>query len=94
MSEFVLNCLVELVKSDICCKQGFKEPQMKVANDVLDFTGIAVSTLQIYNHVRKWRHRWSVISRMKTEGKLKWSEAATCFLLEEEDNLHDHLKVI
>jgi hypothetical protein len=75
--------------------QEFKEPQMKkIANDFLDFTGIVVSTLQIYNHVRKWRHRCSVISRMKSEGKLKWSKAATCFLLEEEDNQHEHLKVI
>jgi hypothetical protein len=48
--------LVELVKIDTCFNQGFKDPQMKkVANVVLDLTGIPVSTLQIYNHIRKWR---------------------------------------
>jgi hypothetical protein len=31
---------------------------------------------------------------MKTEDKLKWREAATWFLLEEEHNLHEQLKVI
>jgi hypothetical protein len=63
----------------------------KVSND---FTSIVVSTFQIYNHIRKWRNRWSLISRMKAEGNLKWSEDDTSFVLEDEDNLHDHLKVI
>jgi hypothetical protein len=28
-----------------------------VANDILDFTKIVVSTLQLYNHTRKWEKR-------------------------------------
>lgn len=56
ISEFVLNRLVELVQSDVCFNLGFKEAQMKkVAVDVLAFPGIHVSTLQVYNHIRKWR---------------------------------------
>jgi hypothetical protein len=91
MYEFVLNRLVELVKSGVCFNQGFKESQMKkVANDVLDFTSIA----QIYNHIRKWRNKWSLISILKCEDKLKWSEYDTCFVLDDEENLYDHLKVI
>jgi hypothetical protein len=47
----------------------YKEPQMrKVANGVLDIVGIVVSTQQMYNHVSKWRLKWSVISTMKNEG--------------------------
>jgi hypothetical protein len=54
--EFVLNRLVELVKSRVCFIEGFKEAQMrKVANVVHDFTGLSVSTQHMYNHVRKWR---------------------------------------
>jgi hypothetical protein len=66
----------------------------KVANDVLNFTGIVVSTLQVYNHLRKWRQQWSIITLMKYEGKLKWCDHGTCFILEGHDNLHAHLKVI
>jgi hypothetical protein len=31
---------------------------------------------------------------MKNEGKLKRCDSGTCFILQEEDNLHEHLKVI
>jgi hypothetical protein len=52
----MLNRLVELVHRGICFNLGFKEAQMKkVAADVHAFDGIHVSTLQIYNHIRKWR---------------------------------------
>jgi hypothetical protein len=41
MSEFVLNCLVELVNSGVCFNMGFKEAHMKkVADDFRAFTGI------------------------------------------------------
>jgi hypothetical protein len=48
LCEFVLNRLVELVNSGIFFTRGFKEARVKkVANDILDFTGIAVSNLQL-----------------------------------------------
>jgi hypothetical protein len=31
---------------------------------------------------------------MKNEGKLKWYDHGTCFMLEDDDNLREHLKVI
>jgi hypothetical protein len=33
----------------------------KVANDVLEFTVIVVSTLLLYNHTRKWKTMWRLI---------------------------------
>jgi protein associated with RNAse G/E len=62
----------------------------KVANVVHDFTGLSVSTQHMYNHVRKWRVKWNVISMLKNEGKLKWCDVGTCFVLKD-DNLHEHL---
>jgi hypothetical protein len=75
--------LVELVKSGIYFRQGFKEPHMrKVANnDVLDLISIGVSIQQLYSHVRMWRFKWNVISRMKNEGNLKGCDSGTCFIL-------------
>jgi hypothetical protein len=65
----------------------------KVANVVLNFTSIDVST-EMYNHIRKWRHKWSIINMMKNEGNLKWCDAVTCFILEDDNNLREHLIVI
>jgi hypothetical protein len=31
---------------------------------------------------------------MKNDGKLKWCDAGTCFVLKDDDNLHEHLKII
>ena len=45
MSLFVLNRVCELVEKGIRFDKGFKEHYInKVSNDVLDFTGIIVST--------------------------------------------------
>jgi hypothetical protein len=31
---------------------------------------------------------------VENEGKLKWCDHGTCFVLEDDDNLHEHLKVL
>ncbi|KAK1618884.1 hypothetical protein QYE76_024401 [Lolium multiflorum] len=68
LSEFVLNRLVQLVRSGVCFNMGFKEHQMKkVAADVLAFAVIHVTTLQLYNHIRNWRTNWSVTMMMKSD---------------------------
>ncbi|KAK1617997.1 hypothetical protein QYE76_023514 [Lolium multiflorum] len=73
LSEFVLNRLVQLVRSGVCFNMGFKEQQMKkVAADVLAFAGVHVTTLQLYNHIRNWRTKWSVIMKMKSDRILDW----------------------
>ena len=80
LSEFVLNRLVQLVRSGVCFNMGFKEEQLKkVAADVLAFAGVHVTTLQLYNHIRNWRTKWSVITKMKSDRILDWSEAGCCF---------------
>jgi hypothetical protein len=43
-------------------------------SDILYFTGIILSTLQIYKHIKN----------VKSEGKLKWSEDGNCFMLEDD----------
>jgi hypothetical protein len=72
-----------------------KEPHMrKMANDVIDSPGIAMSPQQMYNHLKKWRQKCSVITLMKNKGKLKLCDHRTFFILEGDDNLRAHLKVI
>ncbi|KAK1613991.1 hypothetical protein QYE76_019508 [Lolium multiflorum] len=69
-----------LVRGGVCFNMGFKEEQMKkVAADVLAFAGVHVTSLQLYNHIRNWRTKWSVITKMKFDRILDWSEAGCCF---------------
>ncbi|KAK1666991.1 hypothetical protein QYE76_055150 [Lolium multiflorum] len=69
-----------LVRSGVCFNMGFKEQQMKkVAANVLAFTDIHVTTLQLYNHIRNWRTKWSVIMKMKSDRILDWSKDGCCF---------------
>ncbi|KAK1604474.1 hypothetical protein QYE76_028147 [Lolium multiflorum] len=93
LSEFVLNQLVQLVRNGVCFNVGFKEQQMKkVDADVLSFVGIHVTTLQLYNHIRNWRTKWTVIMKMKTDGNLDWSEDGCCFDAADEDTADDYIQ--
>jgi hypothetical protein len=95
ISEFVPNCLVELVQSGVCFNIGFKEAHIKkVVVDVLAFAGIHVSTIQVYNHIRKWRTKCSVISKIKSDRTLEWSEDGYCLYLDDEEMMHEYMKVI
>ncbi|KAK1680198.1 hypothetical protein QYE76_041046 [Lolium multiflorum] len=94
LSEFVLNRLVQLVRSGVCFNMGFKEQQMKkVAADVLAFAGIHVTTLQLYNHIRNWRTKWSVIMKMKSDRILDWSEDGCCFYGGDEGAADEYITV-
>jgi hypothetical protein len=95
MSEFGINRLVELVNTCDCFNLGFNEAEMKkVAADVIAFVGIHVRTLQVYNHIRKWRTKWNVIRKIKSDHTLQWSEDDCCFYLADEERLEEYMKVI
>jgi hypothetical protein len=47
-----------------------------------------------YTAARKWKNCWSLISKLKSEGNLNRSKGGTYLVLEDEDSLHDNLKVI
>jgi hypothetical protein len=93
--EFVLNQLVHLVLSGVCFNLGFKEEQIeKVSADVFAFAGIHVSTLQIYNHMRRWMTKWSVIIKMKSDCTQDWSEDDCCLYAADEETAHEYIKVV
>ncbi|KAK1665385.1 hypothetical protein QYE76_053544 [Lolium multiflorum] len=64
----------------------------KVAADVLAFAGIHVTTLQLYNHIRNWRTKWSVILKIKIDRILYWSEDVRCFCAADEDTADDYIQ--
>ena len=52
-----------------------------------------MTSLQVYNHIRKWRTRWSVISKIKSDRELVWNEDGCCFYLHDDDKLQEYVKV-
>jgi hypothetical protein len=88
--EFILNRMVELVKNMKIYRYDFRESHMKkVVSDAFGFHGISVTTFQLYNHTKKWR--WIEICRLKEECEFKWSNESTCFLVDDEEQLRQHL---
>jgi hypothetical protein len=64
LSEFILNRICELVQRGVNLNRGFKEHYLKnVCNDVHDFPGITVTPCQAYNHLRKWKTKWTMVCR-------------------------------
>ncbi|KAK1677964.1 hypothetical protein QYE76_038812 [Lolium multiflorum] len=64
----------------------------KVAADVLAFIGVHVTTLQLYNHIRNWRTKWSVIMKMKSDRILDWSEDGSCFYDGDEGTADEYIQ--
>jgi hypothetical protein len=72
----------------------FKENQMKkVAVDVLAVAGVHVTTLQLDNHIRNWRTKWSIIMTMKCDRILYWSKDGCCFYNGDEGAADEYIQV-
>ena len=64
--------------------RGFKERYIqRVSNDVIDFTGLSVSTTQIYNHMRKWIAKWVRLCHLKELPGVVWHEESTSILMDD-----------
>ncbi|KAK1632943.1 hypothetical protein QYE76_007258 [Lolium multiflorum] len=91
--EFVLNRLVQLVRSGVCFNMGFEEQHMKnVAADVLACADVYVTTFQLYNHIRNWGTKWSVIMKVKSDRILDWSEDGCCFYGGDEETADEYIQ--
>ncbi|KAK1618337.1 hypothetical protein QYE76_023854 [Lolium multiflorum] len=94
LSEFVLNRLVQLVRRGVFFNMGFKEQHMKkAAADVLAFAGVHVTALQLYNHIRNWRMKWSVIMKMKSDRILDSSKDGCCFYGDDEETADEYIQL-
>jgi methionine salvage enolase-phosphatase E1 len=54
--------------------------------------GEVVSPTQVYNHLRKWRHKWSRVSKLKDLSGALWDDQIHVIMLEQEHYL-GHCKV-
>ncbi|CAN6278687.1 unnamed protein product [Urochloa humidicola] len=92
MSGFVLHRFTELVAQGVKTDKGFKDVHLKkVAGDLSDFTGLNVIENQVYNHLRKWRARWTKIARLKDLSGANWDETL-CMITLAPSHYEGHVK--
>ena len=63
---FTLYHMCTLIKSQVGNDKGFKEVHLTVvAKAMFVHCGVEVTSTWVYNHLRKWRLRWLVVSKLK-----------------------------
>jgi hypothetical protein len=93
LSEFVLNRICERVDRGINLSRVIKECYLKsVYNDVKDFTNITITPSQVYNHMRKWKAKWTTLCKLK---KLSWVtfDSTSCAIVVDKEEFKHHLMV-
>ena len=66
----------------------FKDKDINhVAKCLKDYSGDAVSPIQVYNHLRKWRQKWARISKLKDLSGALWDSGSNSMMLEGEHYL-------
>ena len=85
--------MCEIIASGVRTDKGFKEVHLNlVAKQVFDFCGQAVTSTQVYNHLRKWRARWITASKLRDLSGASWDED-TCSILLEAEHYQGHVAV-
>ncbi|CAN6197600.1 unnamed protein product [Urochloa humidicola] len=92
MSTFILRRFTDLVAQGVKTDKGFKDVYLnKVAKELSEFAGVVVTGNQVYNHLRKWRGRWTKIARLKDLSGANWDESL-CMITLAPSHYEGHVK--
>jgi hypothetical protein len=92
-SGFVLRRMAALVSDDSRPNKVFKDKDVNiVAKALKEYCGDIVTSTQVYNHLRKWRQKWSSVSKLKDLSGALWHDDTHAIMLEHEHYL-GHCKV-
>jgi hypothetical protein len=85
--------MAQLLSDGIRPDKVFKDKDVNiVAKCLKDYDGDAVSPTQVYNHLRKWRQKWSRICTLKDLSRAIWDNEVNAIMLDGEHYL-GHCKV-
>jgi hypothetical protein len=92
-SWFVLRKMAQIVSEGSKTDKTYKDKDVTaVARLVSEFSGVPISATQVYNHLRKWKQKWSKIARLKDLSGASFDEDA-CAIMLEQDHYLGHCKV-
>jgi alpha-glucuronidase len=65
-SGFVLRRMAQTVSNGSRSDKTYKDKVVNVVAKALrDYAGVAMSSTQVYNHLRKWKQKWAKVARLK-----------------------------
>jgi hypothetical protein len=86
MSNFILKKMCVLINTGVRTGKGFKEVHLTVvAKALFEHCGVDVSSTQVYNHLRKWRLRWLIITRLHVLSGAQWCDERKCIICRGDD---------
>jgi hypothetical protein len=84
-SGFVLRRMAALVNDGTKPDKVFKDKDVNsVAKALREYCGEIVSPTQVYNHLRKWRKKWSKVVKLKDLSGALWDSDTNAIMLEQE----------
>ncbi|CAN6315498.1 unnamed protein product [Urochloa humidicola] len=95
-SGFVLRRMAQIVSERSRTDKTYKDKDVTVVAKALkEYSGLVVSATQVYNHLRKWKQKWSKIARLKDFSGATFDEDVHAIMLEQDHYLgycKDHPK--
>jgi hypothetical protein len=92
-SGFVLMRMAQILSDGSRADKLVKDKDMNyVAKALKEYIGNVVSPTQVYNHLRKWKQKWSRVCKLKDLCKANFDEDVHAIKLDP-DHYHGHCKI-
>jgi hypothetical protein len=92
-SGFVLRRMAQIISEGSRTDKTYKDKDVNaVAKALKEYSGLAVSPTQVYNHLRKWKQKCSKIARLKDLSGAAFDHDL-CAIMLEQDHFLGHCKV-
>jgi methionine salvage enolase-phosphatase E1 len=89
----VLRRMAQIVSERSRTDKTYKDKDVNaVAKALSEYCGLVVTAAQVYNHLRKWKQKWSKIARLKNLSGALFDEDVQAKMLEQ-DHYLGHCKV-
>ena len=93
MSGFVLRRMAHIVTEGGRTDKTYKDKDVNaVAKALKEYSGSPVSPTQVYNHLRKWKQKWSKVAKLKDLSGATFDDDVHAIMLEQDYYL-GHCKV-
>jgi hypothetical protein len=92
-SGFVLRRMAQIVSERSRTDKTYKDKDVNAVDKALsEYYGMPVTATQVYNHLRKWKQKWSKVARLKNLSGALFDEDVHAIMLEQ-DHYLGHCKV-
>jgi hypothetical protein len=91
---FVLRRMAQILNNGTRPDKVFKDKDVNfVAKCLKDYSGDVVSPTLVYNHLRKWRQKWTRVCKLKDLSAALWDNDVHAIMLDQ-DHYLGHCKVV